>query len=84
MAKLVIQGRNRLKGSVRIGGSKNSSVAIIPAVLLGDGQSTLENVPAIRDVQVFAQILQDLGALVSLHENTMTISPTVFVPCCPL
>ena len=63
---------------MRIGGSKNSSVAIIPAVLLGDGQSTLENVPAIRDVQVFAQILQDLGALVSLNENTMTISPNGF------
>jgi len=35
MARLVIRGRNRLKGKVRIGGSKNSSVAIIPAVLLG-------------------------------------------------
>ena len=63
---------------MRIGGSKNSSVAIIPAVLLGEGESTLENVPAIRDVKVFAQILQDLGALVSLNENTMTISPNGF------
>ncbi|HHT85686.1 MAG: UDP-N-acetylglucosamine 1-carboxyvinyltransferase [Bacillota bacterium] len=78
MAKLVIQGRNKLKGRVKIGGSKNSSVAIIPAVLLGDGPSTLENVPAIRDVQVFAQILKDLGALVSLNQNTMTISPNGF------
>ena len=48
MAKLVIQGRNRLKGSVRIGGSKNSSVAIIPAVLLGDGQ--LLKTSLLRDV----------------------------------
>src|SRR5690554_5467875 len=78
MARLVIRGRNRLKGKVRIGGSKNSSVAIIPAVLLGEGESTLENVPAIRDVKVFAQILKDLGALVSLNENTMTISPNGF------
>ncbi|MGI6164191.1 MAG: UDP-N-acetylglucosamine 1-carboxyvinyltransferase [Bacillota bacterium] len=78
MAKLVIEGRRRLTGEVKIGGSKNSSVAIIPAVLLGEGQSTLENVPAIRDVKVFAQILQDLGALVSLNRNTMTISPNGF------
>ncbi len=78
MARLVIKGRRRLKGEVRIGGSKNSSVAIIPAVLLGEGPSTLENVPAIRDVKVFAQILQDLGALVSLNQNTMMISPNGF------
>ncbi len=78
MAKLVIRGRNKLKGKVTIGGSKNSSVAIIPAVLLGNGQSTLENVPAILDVKVFAQILSDLGALVSLNENTMEISPNGF------
>ncbi len=78
MARLVIQGRNRLKGRVKIGGSKNSSVAIIPAVLLGEGESTLENVPAIRDVKVFAQILKDLGALVSLNKNTMTVSPNDF------
>ena len=79
MAKLVIRGRKRLTGVVKIGGSKNSSVAIIPAVLLGEGRSTLENVPAIRDVRVFAQILKDLGALVDLNSNTMTISPNGFV-----
>ncbi len=78
MARLVIKGRKKLTGEVKIGGSKNSSVAIIPAVLLGDSPSTLENVPAIRDVKVFAQILQDLGALVSLNQNTMTISPNGF------
>ncbi len=78
MARLIIEGRRRLKGRVRIGGSKNSSVAIIPAALLGDEPSTLENVPAILDVRVFAQILQDLGALVSLNKNTMTVSPNGF------
>ncbi|HHY11308.1 MAG TPA: UDP-N-acetylglucosamine 1-carboxyvinyltransferase [Firmicutes bacterium] len=78
MARLVIEGRRKLTGKVRIGGSKNSSVAIIPAALLGEGPSTLENVPAILDVKVFAQILKDLGALVSLNKNTMTVSPNGF------
>ena len=78
MAKLIIEGKKRLSGEVRIGGSKNSSVALIPAALLGEGPSTLDNVPLIRDVQVFAQILKDLGASVTLDRNTMTVAPNGF------
>ena len=33
MEKFIIQGGNRLEGSVRISGAKNSVVAILPAVL---------------------------------------------------
>jgi len=78
MGKLVIEGNKRLSGEVKIGGSKNSSVALIPAALLGEGPSTLDNVPQIRDVKVFVQILKDLGAAVSLDGNTMTIAPNGF------
>ena len=56
MSKLLITGRRPLAGEVNISGSKNSSVAIIPAALLGEGTTVLENVPAIRDVQVLSLI----------------------------
>ncbi|HHX28774.1 MAG: UDP-N-acetylglucosamine 1-carboxyvinyltransferase [Bacillota bacterium] len=79
MSKLVIRGRCRLEGEVTIGGSKNSSVAIIPAALLGEGPSTLENVPRINDVAVFAEILIDLGAVVSMDGTCMTVAPNGFV-----
>jgi UDP-N-acetylglucosamine 1-carboxyvinyltransferase len=79
MSKLVIRGRCRLHGEVTIGGSKNSSVAIIPAALLGEGTSTLENVPRISDVAVFAQILKDLGAVVAMNGSCMTVAPNGFV-----
>ena len=78
MSKLVITGRKQLAGEVPISGSKNSSVAIIPAALLGEGTTILENVPAIRDVEVFVQILEGLGVDVSMNKNTMTISPNDF------
>ena len=78
MSKLLITGRQPLTGDVNISGSKNSSVAIIPAALLGEGTTVLENVPAIRDVQVFAQIIRALGVDVSLEHNVMTISPNGF------
>lgn len=78
MGKLVIEGRKPLKGEVVIGGSKNSSVALIPAALLSDTGAVIENVPRIRDVQVFAQILSELGASVSLDATAMTIKPNGF------
>ncbi|HOV66449.1 MAG TPA: UDP-N-acetylglucosamine 1-carboxyvinyltransferase, partial [Bacillota bacterium] len=78
MSKLLITGRRPLAGEVNISGSKNSSVAIIPAALLGEGTTVLENVPAIRDVQVFAQIIRALGVDVSMEQGVMTISPNGF------
>jgi UDP-N-acetylglucosamine 1-carboxyvinyltransferase len=45
MSKLVINGRKRLVGEVAVGGSKNSSVALIPAALLADDECVIESVP---------------------------------------
>ena len=78
MSKLIIEGKKPLRGEVQVGGSKNSSVAIVPAALLGDGPSTIENLPRIDDVKVFAQILSDLGAYVRTDGTTMTIAPNGF------
>lgn len=78
MSKLVITGRKPLRGEVTIGGSKNSSVAIVPAALLGAGISEIENLPRIDDVRVFAQILKDLGVWVESNGTVMTISPNGF------
>ena len=78
MSRLVIRGRNRLLGEVTVGGSKNSSVAVVPAALLADGKCVIDNLPMIRDVRVFAQILSDLGASVSIEGNSMAIAPNGF------
>ena len=64
LSKLVITGGRPLEGRVRISGRKNSALAIIPATLLAEGESALENLPYIRDVDVYSAILQSLGATV--------------------
>ena len=64
MPKLVINGGKPLNGTVKVSGRKNSAVAIIPATLLIDGSSTLENMPRIEDVHVYLGILRALGATV--------------------
>ena len=62
MDKLVINGPTKLKGEVTISGAKNAAVAIIPATLLINGISRIENLPNISDVRTYCKILETLGA----------------------
>lgn len=74
MEKLIVKGGKRLCGEVTISGAKNAAVAIIPAAILVDGICIVENVPAIKDVQVICNILTELGAKVDyLDKYTIKI-----------
>ena len=77
MSKLVISGGKKLEGRVRVAGSKNSALALIPACLLADGPVTLTNVPVIRDVEVMLDIAEKLGVkVVGKGTNTVRIDPS--------
>ena len=52
MKALKIQGGRKLKGTVRVSGAKNSSVALIPAAILSDDVVTICNVPEITDITI--------------------------------
>ena len=69
MEKLVIHGGTRLNGEVTISGAKNSAVAILPATLLIDGISTINNLPNISDVKIICDILKELGAKIHWNNN---------------
>lgn len=62
MSQYRIQGGYPLKGNIKVAGNKNAVLPMMAASLLTDQESVLENVPQIRDVQVMAEILQQLGA----------------------
>ncbi len=64
MEKFIVQGNTRLSGSVKISGSKNSAVAVLPAVILSSGTVQLENLPGITDVHTMIKILETLGVLI--------------------
>lgn len=74
MSKFVIEGGTKLKGKVNIGGFKNAAVAIIPATLLCPGKCIIQNVPKIEDVNVFMDILTELGAEVEFLDDNNSIS----------
>ena len=65
MTTLVVHGGKPLSGRIRVGGNKNAALPIIAACLLTDEECVLENVPHIRDVEVMADLLRQLGASVS-------------------
>ncbi len=78
MARYEIVGGNPLRGEVTISGAKNAAVAIIPASLLVNGVSRIENVPDISDVRILLAILEGLGAKIAYPEpGVVEIDSTV-------
>lgn len=73
MKKLIIEGGYELSGSIKIGGAKNSVVALIPAAMLTDGKSVIYNVPNISDVHLLIEMIKILGAEVTFENETLTI-----------
>ncbi len=77
LKQIVVNGGNKLNGTVHISGAKNAAVAIIPAVILSDGICRIENIPNIMDVNLIANILHEMGARVSrVNKTTLDIDPT--------
>lgn len=73
MKQIRVQGNHILKGTISIGGAKNSAVALIPASLLSDDEVIIDNVPHISDIEDLNDILKYLGAKVIKKDNTMII-----------
>ncbi len=62
MSKFIIQGPTKLRGSVRIAGSKNAATPVLAATLLTSDTCHLKNLPNIADVDRMLELLQGLGA----------------------
>lgn len=73
MQKLVIQGGNKLSGTIKINGAKNSVVALLPAAILSDEETTIYNVPNITDVDVLKQIIELLNGKLVVDGDSVQI-----------
>ena len=54
-------GGNPLKGSVEVSGAKNSALALMPAILLNNGENKIQNVPEVNDIFTMSKLLNQLG-----------------------
>ncbi|MDG1990601.1 MAG: UDP-N-acetylglucosamine 1-carboxyvinyltransferase [Dehalococcoidia bacterium] len=71
--ELVIQGGEKLDGTIAINGSKNAALYAIAASLLTEDEVTYYNVPEISDVLSMKQILQSLGAKIDITSEYVKI-----------
>ncbi len=66
MEVIQIEGGYPITGEVRVEGAKNSALKLMAATLMAPGINELTNVPNISDVQIMAQVLEELGAKVEV------------------
>src|SRR4030081_647096 len=74
MDKILVHGGRPLSGSIKVSGSKNSSLPILAATLLTREPCTLHRVPDLSDTHYMLQILAHLGAQVERASGTVTVT----------
>ena len=75
MDKLVIQGGRPLVGTIHVGGSKNTALPLMAAAILGDGVTTIHNIPVLKDVATFSNVIRVTGATVDWNPDDDPSTP---------
>lgn len=76
MDRFIIEGGVPLRGEVTIAGAKNAALGLIPATILSEGICKIENIPNIKDVNRFINILNKLGIETTRVNNSTVIFDT--------
>ena len=69
MDKLVVRGGKPLYGTLPVSGSKNTALALMAGAVLADGESVIDNVPALRDIHTFSRVIRVTGTAVDFDES---------------
>ena len=73
MQKLEVFGANKLKGQIKISGSKNASLPILAASLLSKKKIYLNNLPNVKDIETMIVLLESLGSKIKKFKNKIII-----------
>lgn len=65
MAKFVVEGQHKIKGTYYPTGNKNEALPAIAATLLTNEEIRLQNIPNIKDVEYMIEIAKELGVSVT-------------------
>jgi len=60
--QFIVEGGQRLSGTIRPAGNKNAALPIVAAALLTDQPVVLSNVPRIRDIETLVELIRTTGA----------------------
>ena len=73
MKKLEVLGALKLKGQIKISGSKNASLPILAATLLSEKKILLTNLPNVKDIETMILLLRSLGSTVENNKKKIII-----------
>ena len=73
MNKFLINGPCKIKGQVRISGSKNAALPILAATLLFDNSVTIKNLPRVQDINTMLNLLKSIGSKIELSKDKKTV-----------
>ena len=74
MDKLEVFGAKKLKGQVKISGSKNAALPILASTILSNKKIYLTNLPKVKDIETMIKLLESLGSKVKYLKNKNSIS----------
>ena len=77
MDKFIVEGPTPLRGEIPISGSKNAALPLMAAALLGNSPTRISNIPLLKDIYTFNNVLRVTGARVDFDEpeNALFIDP---------
>ena len=81
MDKILIQGGERLQGTVRVSGAKNAALPVIAACILTEGWHRLENIPRLKDTKTIQVIMSRMGALFQEEDGVLSINTQKIRDC---
>ncbi len=71
----IVEGGVKIHGTVQTGRSKNGAVALLAASLLNRGETILEHVPKIEEVNRLIEVLISIGVSVKWRATSIVITP---------
>jgi len=77
MSKFIINGGQKLSGSIKIHSSKNAILPILAASILTEGDVEIYDVPMLDDIKIMVEILKYCGCRIGETNNNLTIKPNV-------
>ena len=85
MEKLQVIGSKKLKGTIKISGSKNSSLPILAATLLSNKKVKILNLPNVKDIETMILLLKSLGSKITFNKKNkfaqINNSKSIYLRC---
>ena len=73
MDKLEVFGARKLKGRIKISGSKNATLPILAATILSNKKIHLSNIPKVKDIETMIKLLKSIGSKVKYLKNKNSV-----------